>query len=191
MHEHSRPAYRNVLPALLVVLAATACAGETPTATSSAAEKPPQESSAMEPEPVSATTAVDCGQPFSLPPGGALALTGQFPAEVPAGEQILSGTVEAVSSQELHGVTPPGADVFLVRDGRVVTTPLPQDAMGILWAVAAGQSKSLPAEASLASCDTGEPLTPGSYELYARLTVIPDEGGSVESFGGPWELEVR
>jgi hypothetical protein len=81
--------------------------------------------------------------------------------------------------------------VFLVRDGRVVTAPLPQDAVGIVWMVAAGQTTGMPGEAALTSCDTGEPLEPGVYEVYARFTVIPDEGGSVESFGGPWPLEVR
>jgi hypothetical protein len=191
MHEANRPPYRNVLPALLLVLTGTACSAGTATSTTPAAQKSPQESSVMEPAPASGTTPVDCGQAFSLPAGGALALTGRFPAEVPAGEQILSGTVEAVSSQQLRGVAPPGADVFLVRDGHVVSIPLPQDAMGILWAVAAGEPKSLPAEASLVSCDTGEPLASGSYELYVRMTVIPDDGGSVESFGGPWPLEVR
>jgi hypothetical protein len=55
----------------------------------------------------------------------------------------------------------------------------------------AGEAKSVPAEAGLASCETGEPLEPGTYELYARVMVIPDDGGSVESFGGPWPVEVR
>lgn len=191
MHEPSRPAYRIVLPALLVVLAGTACQASTAMPTTPAADKSPQESSAMEPAPASAVTAVDCGQPFALPAEGPVTLTGQFPTEVAAGAQMLSGSVEATSAQEMRGVTQPGADVFLVRDGRVVTTPLPQDAMGILWAVAAGGAKSLPAEGALASCDSGEPLEPGSYEVYVRLMVIPDDGGGVESFGGPWPLEVR
>jgi hypothetical protein len=190
MYRHSRPVYRNLLPALLVVLAGTAC-GASPTPTEVAAEKTPLESSVMEPDPVSATARVDCGQPFALPAAGALTLTGQFPAEVAAGEPMLSGTVEATSSEVLRGVTQPGADVFLVRDGRVVTTPLAQDAMGILWSVAAGEARSLPAEGALAACDSGEPLEPGAYEVYARLMVIPDDGGSVEAFGGPWPLEVR
>jgi len=145
----------------------------------------------MEPAPTAGTTTVDCGQPFTLPPESELALTGQFPAEVSASEQTLSGTVEARASRELRGVTLPGADVFLVRNGRVVSTPLPQDTVGILWAVPAGESKSLPADAALTACDSGEPLEPGSYELYARLMVVPDDGGSVEAFGGPWPLEVR
>src|SRR5215212_9549849 len=38
----------------------------------------------------------------------------------------------------------------------------------------AGEAKSVPAEAGLASCETGEPLEPGAYELYARVMVIPD-----------------
>jgi hypothetical protein len=191
MHEPSRHAYRNILPVLVVVLAGTACQARTATTTTSATDKSPQESSAMESAPVPDRTAIDCGQPFERPREGVLGLTGQFPAQVAAGQQTLSGSVEATSSQEMRGITQPGADVFLVRDGRVVTTPLPQDAVGIMWAVAAGEAKSVPAEAGLASCETGEPLEPGAYELYARVMVIPDDGGSVESFGGPWPVEVR
>jgi hypothetical protein len=32
---------------------------------------------------------------------------------------------------------------------------------------------------------------PGSYELYARVVLTPDDGAAVESFGGPWPLRVR
>jgi hypothetical protein len=144
----------------------------------------------MEPTPATGATAIDCGQPFALPAEGPLALAGEFPAEVASGQPTVSGTVEVLSTQELRGVAPPGADVFLVRDGRVVTTPLPQDAIGVVWAVGAGETKSLPGEVALASCDSGEPLEPGVYQVYVRLMVIPDSGGSVESFGGPWPLEV-
>jgi hypothetical protein len=189
MAGHDPHRVRSALSWLVVVLAGTAC--QTTTPTTPAAEKSPQESSVMEPAPTSTAARVECGQPFALPAAGPMTLTGQFPAEVAAGEPMLSGTVEATSLQELRGVTQPGADVFLVRDGRIVTTPLPQDAMGIIWSVAAGEAKSLPAEGALAACDSGEPLQPGAYEVYARLMVIPDDGGSLEAFGGPWPLEVR
>jgi hypothetical protein len=42
------------------------------------------------------------------------------------------------------------------------------------------------------SCSPGGgSVGPGAYELYVRVVVIPDDGMAVESFGGPWPLDVR
>lgn len=146
----------------------------------------------MDPVPFIGAIVLECGQPFRPPAGGGLTLTGSFPATVRAGEPAVTGTVEVTSRKEARGVTSPGADVFLVRDGRVATVPVPQDAIGVRWDLAPGRTERLPAEATLVSCDPGGgTVPPGTYELYARVLFTPDDGVGVESFGGPWPLEVR
>ncbi|MGW0709860.1 hypothetical protein ACWD4G_28550 [Streptomyces sp. NPDC002643] len=139
------------------------------------------------------TTALLCGQPFRPPATvGVLALTGRFPAAVPAGEESVVGTVEATSRTAVRGLAAPVAEVFLVRDGRVVTLPVARDLIGVPWDAAPGESRRLTGEATLVSCDPDVgPLPPGAYDLYARVVIIPDGGAPVESFGGPWPLEVR
>ena len=133
-----------------------------------------------------------CGRPFVLPAPGGLRLVVRFPESVPAGRQTLSGMVEVTSRKATRGVAPPAADVFLVRDDKVVATPLAQDAIGVRWELAAGETRTMPALASLVSCEQdGEPLRPGDYELYARVVVIADDGAAQRAFGGPWRLRVR
>ena len=105
---------------------------------------------------------VACGRPFGLPAPGELRLTGRFAKTAPASKQVVSGTVEVTAEKAVRGVAAAAADAFLVREGRVVTTPLPQDAMGIRWNLAAGEKKSVPAVASLLSCEPGgEPAGAG------------------------------
>jgi hypothetical protein len=100
--------------------------------------------------------------------------------------------VEVTSGEAVRGVAAAAADVFLVRDDRVVTTPVAQDAIGIRWELAAGETRTMPALASLVSCEPqGGPLPPGEYELYARVVVTPDDGAAQQAFGGPWPLRVR
>jgi hypothetical protein len=119
-------------------------------------------------------------------------LVARFPESVPAGQQTLSGMVEITSRNVMQGVAPAAADVFLVRDDRVVTTPAAQDAIGIRWELAAGETRTMSALASLVSCEPdGRPLPPGGYELYARVVVTPDDGPARRAFGGPWPLRVR
>ena len=135
---------------------------------------------------------VRCGRPFQLPDEAGLRLVARFPESVPAGQQTLSGTVEVTSREALRGVAPAAADVFLVRDGQVVTMPVAQDAIGIRWETAAGETRKMPAPASLVSCEPdGGPLPPGDYELYARVALSPDDGAAQRAFGGPWRLRVR
>ncbi|MDX6678713.1 MAG: hypothetical protein QOE31_2765 [Solirubrobacteraceae bacterium] len=135
---------------------------------------------------------VACGRPFQLPASGELRLTGRFAKRVPAGEQTVSGTVEVTSEHALRGVAAAAADAFLVRAGRVVTIPLPQDAIGVRWTLAAGAKKSVPAVASLLSCEhSGQPLAPGDYELYAQFVLTPDDGAPATAYGGPWPLTVE
>jgi hypothetical protein len=135
---------------------------------------------------------VRCGRPFQLPAAAGLRLVARFPESVRAGQQTLSGMVEITSRNAMQGVAPAAADVFLVRDDQVVTTPVAQDAIGIRWEVAAGETRTMPAVASLVSCEPdGGPLPPGAYELYARVVVTPDNGAAQRAFGGPWPLRVR
>jgi hypothetical protein len=133
---------------------------------------------------------------------GLLTLTGRFPAVAPAGAQVVGGVVEVTSRVLVRGVVLPQAEVFLVRDGRVATMPVLQDAMGVRLELAPGRTERLPGEATLVSCEPGTgPVHPGTYQLYARVVLTPDSGApddwapdrgaSVESFGGPWPLEVR
>ncbi len=135
---------------------------------------------------------VRCGRRFQLPGVAALRLVARFTETVRAGQQSLSGTVEVTSRKAMRGVAPAAADVFLVREDRVVTTPVAQDAIGIRWELAAGETRTMPALASLVSCEPdGGPLPPGDYELYARVVVSPDDGAAQRAFGGPWRLRVR
>ena len=74
---------------------------------------------------------IECGAAFAPVAGGVLTLTGDFPAGVSAAEQVVAGTVDVVAARdEARGVVTPLAEAFLVRDGRIVTLPLPQDAVG-------------------------------------------------------------
>lgn len=135
---------------------------------------------------------VACGHPFELPASVELRLDGRFPKSVPADHQTVNGTVEVTSAKALRGVAASAAAAFLVRDGRVVTTPLPQDAMGVQWAPAAGEKKSVPALASLVSCEQGGgPLAPGDYELYVQFVLTPDDGAPITGYGGPLALRVQ
>jgi hypothetical protein len=135
---------------------------------------------------------VRCGRPFQLPAPGGLRLVGRFPRSVAAREQTVSGIVEVTSREAMRGLGAPAPDVFLVREDRVVTTPVAQDAIGVRWELAAGDTRSLPAMASLVSCEPhGDPLPPGRYELYARMVLTTDEGAAQRAFGGPWRLRLR
>jgi hypothetical protein len=118
-------------------------------------------------------------------------LEGRFPNTVGAGQHAVNGTVEVSADQPVRGMAAPAADAFLVSEGKVVTTPLPQDAMAVRFDLAAGETKSVAAMGSLVSCgQAGGPVPPGDYELYARFVLIPDDGEPAPAFGGPWPLAV-
>jgi hypothetical protein len=151
-----------------------------------------KESVTVDPAIVTATGPLECGQPFRPPAGGTLTLTGRFPATAAAGDRTLAGTVEVTSRTAVRGVLAPRADVFLVREGRIATVPLAQDSVGVRWDLRPGKAERLPGEVALVACDPGAgSLRPGTYELYVRVALTPDDGTAVESFGGPWPLEVR
>jgi len=134
---------------------------------------------------------VRCGQDVRTA-GGALNLAGRFPATATAGELRVAGTVDVTSPSALRGVAAPYADMFLVKDGKVVTLPVPQDAVGVRWELAAGAAKSVPGEVALTSCEPGGgPLGPGTYELYARIAIFPDSGPVVAAVSRVGTLDVR
>lgn len=152
----------------------------------------------MDRPPPTSPTALECGRPFRPPSGGGLTLTGRFPTVVSSSEQTVAGTVEVASDSEVvRGVVTPSADVFLVRDGRIATLPLPQDLVGMRLTLAEGEVERLPAQATLSPCDPGGSaavdgsLRRGTYELYVRVVLNHDDGSSLEAVGGPWPLEVR
>jgi hypothetical protein len=190
--EHSRRRLARCRPAIALLTAGLlvgACDAGT-ASTSPPSSEPAQETSAMESTPPAGIGSVQCGQQFEPPGGGGPTLTSTFPASVTPTQPELSGRVELTSAEELRGVTPPGADVFVVRDGRVVGLPLPQDSVGMLLDLGPGASTSVPARVSLTSCESGRPLEAGRYELYARLAVAPYGGAALEAVGGPWPLDV-
>ncbi|EIV96355.1 hypothetical protein FraQA3DRAFT_6244 [Frankia sp. QA3] len=186
-----------------VALAATGCAdgglpepaaspGDHVTVEATSSEATSSEAASGEAASSTGVTVIECGRPFRPPAGGRLILRGRFPAEAEAADRAVAGTVEVTSGVALHGVGAPRADVFLVRDGRVATLPVPQDALGVRWDLAPGKITRLSGEATLVACDpAGGLVRPGGYDLYARVLFTPDDGAGVESFGGPWPLDVR
>jgi hypothetical protein len=190
-HDRQEHAGWTVLLLLVVVLAAGCGGGGAGRAPEP--EASPKERASVDPAPLAGTTGLQCGQQFRPPAGGGLlALSGRFPATVPAGEPAVTGLVEVTSRVSVRGVVAPRAEVFLVRDGRVATVPVAQDAMGVRWDLAPGRVERLPGEATLVSCAPGGgSVRPGIYQLYARVVFTADDGAGVASFGGPWPLEVR
>src|SRR3954452_2720107 len=176
-------------PVLPVVLAA--CGSGAPSDGAPETKARSVENTSVDPAPTGSTAALECGQPFQPPAKGLLTLTGRFPATAVPGAETLTGTIDVTGRDAVQGVVAPRADVFLVRDGRIATLPLVQDSMGVLWNLAPGQTEHIPGDAALISCESGVALAPGTYELFVRVVLAPDSGGPVESFGGPWPLEVQ
>ena len=144
-----------------------------------------------QPNGAAGSGALTCGSEFELPAAGQLRLAGTFPETIAASEQMVNGEVEVTSDDGVRGTASPAADAFLVQDGKIATTPLAQDAMAIAWDLAAGASRTVPAAASLASCEPdGAPIPAGDYEVYARFVITPDGGEPSIGFGGPWRLRV-
>jgi hypothetical protein len=180
---------RAAMLLLAAVLATAGCGNGAPAGGAPGPEASSKERTTVDP---GTGTAPACGQPVPSPGSGALILTGQFPSTTPAGAGTVPGTVEVTTREQVRGVALPRAEVFLARDGRVVTVPVPQDAPGMRWDLAPGAVERLPGEASLISCRPGGgAVPPGTYQVYARVVVNLDIGATLTSFGGPWPLEVH
>jgi hypothetical protein len=140
------------------------------------------------PGPVS----LECGARFGPPTAGELTVKGRFPATASAAEQVVDGTVEIAARRgAARGVVTPLAEAFLVGDGRVVTLPVPQDAVGRSVNLTEGSVERLPAMASLVPCSGADTLPSGTYVLYVRVVLNHDDGTRTDSVGGPWPFEVR
>lgn len=177
---------------LTIAFAAAGCgnfaAADSGPKSSTSAEEPV----AMKPSQGFGGTALVCGQPFQTPAEKGLTFAGRFPATATVAERRLTGTVDLTSQISIRGMAMPRADLFLVRSGRVATLPVPQDLVGVLWDLSPGDAISIPGEATLISCDAGAaPLSPGGYQLFSRVVVVPDQAERAEFFGGPWPVELR
>lgn len=137
--------------------------------------------------------ALECGAPVPPTPDRVLEVTGDFPAAVEAGAQLLSGTVAITARQPAaaRGVVTPQADVFLVRDGRVATLPLPRDSVGRQVDLSDGGVETLSAYGALVPCGGGDALPIGAYEVHVLVVLNHDDGSRTESLGGPWPLTVH
>lgn len=138
------------------------------------------------------TAVLTCGARFEAPTGGVLTLTGSFPGAVASHEQMVTGTVMVAAGQSrAHGVITPQADAFLVRDGRLVTLPVPQDSVGQPLDLTFGRVEQVHAVATLVPCAGDGVLPSGSHDLYVRVVLNLDDGSQEDCFGGPWPLEVH
>jgi len=195
MRHDLRPASRSAAIALslaVVLLLAAGCGSAESSAASGGPRTPSPEETMTSDLPTSPDPgALECGSAVGST-GGALTVTGHFPGSVAADEQTVPGVVTVTARRsEAHGVVTPQADVFLVREGRIVTLPMPQDAVGQSLELADGKVERMPAMATLVPCSGGGVLAPGTYDLYVRVVLNLDDGSRVDSLGGPWPLEVR
>jgi hypothetical protein len=177
---------------LTIVLATAGCGNFAAAGSGPEPSNSVEEPAAMNSSQGPVGTALACGQPFPTSTEKGLTFAGRFPATVAVAERRLTGTVAITSQISLRGMVTPRADLFLVRSGRVVTLPVPQDLVGVLWDLSPGDAISMPGEATLISCDAGKALlSPGGYQLFARVVVVPDQGDRAEFLGGPWPVELR
>jgi hypothetical protein len=173
---------------LTVTLAVAGCAGSDAGGARDPEESPGKDVTMT---PGHSDDAAGCGQLFPPQTDGVLTLDARFPDAAAGADGMVTGTVEATSSRPVRGVVSQQAEMFLVRDGRVVGLPMAQDLVGVQWDLAAGDVARLPGDATLISCEPGGgPVQPGEYQLYARVVVNPDDGPAVVSVGGPWPIRV-
>jgi hypothetical protein len=137
-------------------------------------------------------TSLDCGVPIEVlqNSAGELTMTPQFPPSVDSGgDGTFTGSV-TVTSGGVAGVAAPEADVYLVQSGAVVATPVPTVAIGQQVDLGAPAGVTFGATGSISSCESGESLPAGPYDIYAVVTINQDEGAVAVAIGGPWPLTV-
>jgi hypothetical protein len=142
---------------------------------------------------VGQVTSLDCGVPIDVLQSTVtgLAMTGQFPpAADRGGDGTFTGSV-AVTGTGVTGVASPDADVYLVQAGMVVSTPGPKDSVGQQVDLGSAAGATFAAPGSIASCDSGEPLPAGSYDIYAAVLVNQADGSVGVAAGGPWPLAIN
>lgn len=105
--------------------------------------------------------------------------------------------VTNTTNAPLNLVTGKTADVTVVQQGVVVATPAPVRDSAVPVKLEPGQTYRYKSTVSLRQCGspsayTGQPLEPGSYELYANQRFSPTDGGpDIEAQGGPWSVELK
>ncbi len=180
------------IPLLLVLVLLAGCGSEASGAASGAQKtRSPEESMTTDLPTSPGPASLECGAPFEPTTGGALMMTSRFPTAVSANEQMVTGSVAVAAKQgAARGVVTPQAEAFLVRDGRIVTLPMPQDSVGQRLDLTDGKVEQMPAAATLVACSGGA-LARGTYDLYVRVVLNHEDGSRTDSLGGPWPLEVR
>ena len=191
----SAPVVRRCIRAfsLLLIMLGAGCVGAV---TQGDPTPIPERGATVDMSPPGTPRGLDCGAPFEAPPPAELGLTARFPGSVVSGNLPVPGTVEIVSrTGSVSGVITPAADAFLVRDGFIVSEPLPQDLVGRRLQLEADESVTLPAQVSLLTCDDGDSgeavLPAGRYDLYVRVVLNHDDGTASESIGDPSPLVLR
>jgi hypothetical protein len=142
---------------------------------------------------VGQVTSLDCGVPIDVLQSTAtgLAMTGQFPPGADrGGDGTFTGSV-TVTGAGVAGVASPDADVYVVQAGMVVSTPGPKDSVGQQVDLGSAAGATFTAPGSIASCESGEPLPAGSYDIYAAVVVNQADGSVVIATGGPWPLAIN
>jgi hypothetical protein len=142
---------------------------------------------------VGQVTSLDCGVPIDVLQNSTtgLSVTGQFPPSADrSGDGTVAGSV-TVTGTGVTGVASPDADVYLVQAGMVVSTPGPKDSVGQQVDLGSAAGATFTAPGSIASCESGEPLPAGSYDIYAAVVVNQADGSVVIATGGPWPLAIN
>jgi hypothetical protein len=138
---------------------------------------------------------------------GPLRMSTGFPAEVRLPDTgLLEGTVTFtnVSDTPVDGIRGMYPATYLVKDGIVVTDAVPSRSVGISMNLQPGEQDTVKAYVSLQRCPSTESipwheraadLEPGTYEIYAQETYIPEGHQSradfIHVYGGPWEITLR
>ena len=105
---------------------------------------------------IEATDPAGCGAMFRERASGRhVALTGSFPERVSAsGRSTFDGNVAIANpgDRRLEALSASQADVYVTRSGRIVATPVPIDAVGLIVDLAPGEARDLSTTGSLRRC---------------------------------------
>lgn len=116
-------------------------------------------------------------------------MTGEFPATTTP-DQFTGKVTIIAGTARITGVSTPSADVYLARDGKIVSVPGAKDLLGRQVDIEPGGSAAFDAPGSARDCATDGQLAPGRYEIYARIVLNEADGSAMEATGGPWPVEV-
>ena len=115
-------------------------------------------------------------------------VSGAFPERATSDQPAFAATVTITNAtnRRIEGLAASQPDLYLTQHDRIVATPLPQDAIGLVLELAPGAARDFRTQGSLRRCRDQEPLAPGRYELHAVLRF----GNGTVAAGGPWTLVV-